>query len=281
MQMLSQLSYRPEPTDSSPIALAVPSKRVERGGHDADPVTRQDAVPAYSVRRSTRARRARLTVTAEGEAVVVLPQRAPIGAAAILVERHADWLRRHVDRADARRARLAARPPLGGGRVLAVNGIPHRIRFDADPGVVRGGVRQSLDTDADGIVGLLEVRHHPGADPLPLLDHWLREQARAVLHDRVAALAPVVGVRPTSISVRDQQTRWGSASKQGSLSFSWRLILAPAFVLDAVVVHELAHLRHDNHGPRFWALARTHAPRTDEARRWLRASRVELRSALD
>jgi predicted metal-dependent hydrolase len=204
-----------------------------------------------------------------------------LGTAAILVERHADWLRRHVDRADARRARLDARPPLAGGRVVAVNGIPHRITFDADPAAVRPTVRQSLDTDADGIVGLLEVRHAPDADPLPVLERWFREQARTVLHGRVTALAGVVGVRPTRISVRDQQTRWGSASKQGSLSFSWRLILAPAFVLDAVVVHELAHLRHDNHGPAFWALARSHAPRTDEARRWLRVSRAELRSALD
>ncbi len=211
----------------------------------------------------------------------MLPQRAPIGAAAILVERHADWLRRHVDRADARRARLDARPPLGHGRVLAINGIPHRIRFDADPAALRGSVRQTLDTDTDGIVGLLEVRHRPGVDPLPMLDRWLRELARTVLQERVTALAPVVGVRPTSLSVRDQQSRWGSASKQGSLSFSWRLILAPAFVLDAVVVHELAHLRHDNHGAAFWALAKRHAPRTDEARRWLRASRAELRSALD
>jgi predicted metal-dependent hydrolase len=244
-------------------------------------VTKQGAVPAYSVRRSARAKRARLTVTAEGEAVVVLPQRAPLGTAAILVERHAEWLRRHVDRADARRARLDARPPLGGGRTLTVNGIPHRIRFDTDATFLRGSVRQSLDTDADGIVGLLEVRYRPDTDPVSLLDRWLREQARGVLQARVTALAPVVGVRPTSIAVRDQQTRWGSASKQGSLSFSWRLILAPAFVLDSVVVHELAHLRHANHGAAFWALARTHAPRTDEARRWLRASRVDLRSALD
>ena len=124
--------------------------------------------------------------------------------------------------------------------------------------------------DTDGIVGILEVRHPPRMAPVPLLERWLRERARDVLLERVESLAPVVGVRPTSVSVRDQQTRWGSASKSGSLSFSWRLLLAPPFVLDAVVVHELAHLRHANHGAAFWALARTHAPRTDEARRWLR-----------
>jgi predicted metal-dependent hydrolase len=90
-----------------------------------------------------------------------------------------------------------------------------------------------------------------------------------------------MGVTPTALSVRDQRSRWGSAARSGSLSFSWRLVLAPPDVLDAVVVHELAHLRHADHGPRFWDLAMTHAPRTTEARRWLRAHRDLLRAALD
>ena len=238
-------------------------------------------LPRYTVRRSTRAKHARLTVTADGAAVVVLPQRAPLSSAAILVERHAAWLRRHMTRADARRDRLDKRPPLGEGRTLLVNGIPHRVHLIADGQLTRGSVRRVLDTDQDGICGRLEVRHPLTLAPVPILDRWLREEARGVLTERVATLASVVGVRPASISVRDQQTRWGSASKAGSLSFSWRLVLAPPFVLDAVVVHELAHLRHANHGAAFWALARSHAPRTDEARRWLRTNRSELRSALD
>ena len=82
-----------------------------------------------------------------------------------------------------------------------------------------------------------------------------------------------MGVAPTAITVRDQRSRWGSASRAGSLSFSWRLVLAPPFVLDAVVTHELGHLRHADHSQRFWALVRMYAPRTDEARRWLRANR--------
>ncbi len=198
-------------------------------------------MPGYSVRRSTRAKHARLTVTAEGDAVVVLPQRAPLSSAALLVERHAEWLRRHLAKAEARQARLRSRPDLGAGRVLAINGIPHRVRLDEDPSAVRASVRRTFDTDGDGIVGVIEVRYPEGDAPVPILERWLREEARAVLRQRVAALAPIVGVKPMSVSVRDQQTRWGSASRSGALSFSWRLILAPAFVLDAVVVHELAH----------------------------------------
>jgi len=244
-------------------------------------VTTRGEVPAYTIRRSTRAKRARLTVTADGDAVVVLPQRASQASAALLVERHADWLRRHVARAELRRTQLQARPDLGAGRILTINGIPHRVSLVEDGNGARGVVRRTFETDAEGIIGVLEVRHPPDRPPEPVLERWLRLQARTLLHDRVAALAPVVGVTPAGVSVRDQRTRWGSASRSGSLSFNWRLLLAPAFVLDAVVIHELAHLRHAHHGAAFWALARTHAPRTDEARRWLRASRAELRSALD
>jgi predicted metal-dependent hydrolase len=90
-----------------------------------------------------------------------------------------------------------------------------------------------------------------------------------------------MGFWPNRLTVRDQRTRWGSASRRGTLSFSWRLVMCPAEVLDYVVVHELAHLRWAGHGPRFWALVRRHVPRADEHRRWLREHHALLRAALD
>jgi hypothetical protein len=109
----------------------------------------------------------------------------------------------------------------------------------------------------------------------------LRREARTTLVSRVAALAPVVGVPVPSVTIRDQRSRWGSASRGGRLSLNWRLILAPPFVLDYVVVHELAHLRIAGHGSRFWTLVRRHAPDADAARRWLRQHHDELMAALD
>jgi predicted metal-dependent hydrolase len=219
-------------------------------------------------------------VTDEGQVVVVLPRRAASSVAEALIRQHEAWVRRHVATARMRRSRLEARPPLLAGRVLEVNGVPHTIVHRLTPGP-RTYVRRSLGTEPEGVTATLELRAPDTTAARRVLETWLRTEARRVLTERVAALAPALGVAPVAISIRDQRSRWGSASRGGSLSFSWRLILAPPFVLDVVVTHELVHLRHSDHGPRFWALVRSHAPRTDEARRWLRTGRHALRAALD
>ena len=90
-----------------------------------------------------------------------------------------------------------------------------------------------------------------------------------------------LGVSPTALSVRDQRTRWGSASRQGRLAFSWRLILAPPEALETVVIHELAHLRVFGHGPRFWEVVASRRPDHKVWRRWLRDHSTELHGALD
>ncbi|MEO7119028.1 MAG: SprT family zinc-dependent metalloprotease [Candidatus Limnocylindrales bacterium] len=189
-------------------------------------------------------------MTREGEAVVVLPMRAPERVAAHLVVHHAVWLDRQVARMRATRVRLDARPPLAAGRSVVVCGSP-RVLIAVD--------------DA--------ARH--------TLERSLRAEARRVLVARVSALAPVVGVVPTRVTVRAQRARWGSASRAGAISLNWRLILAPPDVLDYVVVHELAHLSRPGHGRAFWALVRRHAPQADGARRWLRAHHAELMATLD
>lgn len=230
----------------------------------------------YRVRRSDRARRARLTVSREGEVVVVLPRRMAASEADRLVSRHAAWIDRHVTRVTDEQARLEARPPLGEGRVLEVAGEPLRIAC------VDGAAHRPLRGRVEHVPGGLVVRlGRDGRDTATLLDGWLRERARAVLSTRVAARASELAVRPGPLSIRDQSSRWASASASGALSFSWRLVLAPPFVLDAVVVHELAHLRVRDHSRRFWSLVEQHAPRTPEARRWLRQHAAELRAALD
>jgi predicted metal-dependent hydrolase len=233
-------------------------------------------ISGYTVRRSDRARRARLTVSETGEAVVVLPRRMPLREAERLVARHRGWLDRHIQSTQADRARLAGRPALGEGRVLQIAGEPTRIStVDAGRGrPVRGRV-----DEAPG--GLILRIGQDGRTTQDLLDPWLRARARDEIEARVEARGAEMAVQPRRISIRDQSSRWASASASGNLSFSWRLILAPPYVLDAVVVHELAHLRIRGHSRSFWTLVESYASRTAEARRWLRENSREVRAALD
>jgi hypothetical protein len=97
----------------------------------------------------------------------------------------------------------------------------------------------------------------------------------------VAVRAAEMKLEPRQITVRDQRSRWGSASRRGTVSFSRRLVLSPPDILDYVVVHELAHLRWAGHGARFWALVHRHAPGADHYRRWLWTNEPRLRHALD
>ncbi len=231
---------------------------------------------AYRLRRSDRARRARLTVTREGEIVVVLPRRVPEAEAERLVRQHTAWLDRHVSRIIGQQELLDSRPSLGKGRVLEVAGEPCRIS-EVDVAAARP-VRGRVEPVPGGLLVRLG---RDGRSTPELLEGWLRLRARDVIGERVVARAPELAVRPGRITIRDQSSRWASASSSGALSFSWRLLLAPPFVLDAVVVHELAHLRIRGHTLAFWALVEQHAPRTREARCWLREHASQVRAALD
>ena len=99
-----------------------------------------------------------------------------------------------------------------------------------------------------------------------------RELAGMIADEEAAAL----GVSFRRIEVRDQRTRWGSCSTRGTLSFNWRLVLAPLAVLDYVVVHELCHLREPNHSARFWSLVESRRPEWRAHRDWLREHGPEL-----
>ena len=110
--------------------------------------------------------------------------------------------------------------------------------------------------------------------------HVSEAEARLAVRELVAMLvdeeAPRIGVKPTRIQIRDQRSRWGSCSTRGTLSFNWRLVLAPFDVLDYVVVHELCHLREANHSLRFWGLVEQRRPDWRAQRDWLHEHGPEL-----
>ena len=106
----------------------------------------------------------------------------------------------------------------------------------------------------------------------------LRRQAAEELPRRLAELAAGQGVRPAHVSVGDQRTRWGSCSRAGRIRLNWRLVLMPGWVRDYVLIHELMHVRHLDHGPAFWGLVEAACPAWREASRWLRWDGEGLKS---
>jgi predicted metal-dependent hydrolase len=235
----------------------------------------------YTLRRSPQARTIRVVLYPDRGVVVTLPLRragqdeAERIATAFLAEREA-WLRRHLARQAAISADLSARGGATDGGLIPLRGRLRRVRVV--PAV--SGIRRSDVVPFDDEV----VIHRVAADrrsEAAILESWLRMIARQDIEAAVAAHADALRVHPASLTLRDPRTRWGSASRTGRLSFSWRLVLAPPEALETVVIHELAHLRVFGHGPRFWALVATRRPDHRSWRRWLHDHSTELHLALD
>ncbi len=203
-------------------------------------------------RRSSRARRVSLRVNpADGAVIVTLPMRTGRQAGLSLLMDHADWVAQRI-------AALPQAVALSDGAEVDLHGIPHRIRHT---GQSRGGVR----------VEGSEILVSGGAEFLPRrVTDFLRNEARTRLASLALQKAAMADVHPKRVVIKDTRSRWGSCAPDRTLSFCWRLIMAPDFVQDYVVGHEVAHLRHMNHGPRFWALAETLTAHRDAADAWLK-----------
>ena len=209
-------------------------------------------------RRSARARRVSLRIDPrDGAVVVTLPPRTSRPAGMALLMDHADWVAR----------RLAALPgavAFADGASVPLDGVEHRIRH-------MPATRGTVWLEA----GEIRVAGDPAFLARRVAD-FLRGEARQRLSGLVMEKAGMAGLRPSRITVKDTRTRWGSCASSRALAFSWRLVMAPGFVQDYVVAHEVAHLRHMNHGPQFWMLVDTLTAHTKPAMRWLHAEGPRL-----
>lgn len=106
---------------------------------------------------------------------------------------------------------------------------------------------------------------------------YFQQQAREVFTARVETFAGQMNLYPSSVTVRGQKTRWGSCSTEGRVNLNWKLLAAPPEIIDYVVIHELAHLKHMNHSPQFWAVVSQHFPEHKQAKKWLTANEAEIR----
>ena len=215
-----------------------------------------------ALRRVATSRRYTLRVRAASRDVLLtMPARGTLKAAREFAERHAAWI-------GTRLARLPKPIAFAPGEVVPLRGVDHRIAHR--PGA-RGVVW--LESTANGpLICVAGEAPHVGRR----VADYLKREARRDLETAIARHAAALGVKPRRPALRDTTSRWGSCSSTGALNFSWRLILAPPHVLDYLAAHEVAHIRHMNHSPLFWALTRRLYPDTDRAEAWLKTHGATL-----
>ncbi len=226
--------------------------------HDTPSATRLPGAPEITValRRSARARRYSLRISQlDGKVTLTLPVRAPLNEGLAFLHDRESWILAH----------LRARPEavvVGHGATIPVEGRAMPVR-------AAGGRHPRIEG------GQLLVPGDPAA-----AGRRVRAFLKQVARDRLAAAsdrhAAALGREYRGLTLRDTRSRWGSCSAAGNLMYSWRLVMAPAAVLDYVAAHEVAHLEQMNHSPAFWALVARLCPGHDGPRAWLRRDGVTL-----
>ena len=202
------------------------------------------------LRRSARARRLSLRISRlDGRATLTLPPRVPEREGMAFLREREAWLRKHLaDVMPEAPVHIGGTVPFRGENLRLVPGAVKRARLGPEGLVV---------PDDDDLVGRRVAA-------------FLKLQARDALADASDRYAAALGRSFGRISLRDTRSRWGSCSSDGNLMYSWRLIMAPPEVLDYVAAHEVAHLKHMDHSPRFWAVVEDLFPDHKACRTWLR-----------
>ena len=197
----------------------------------------------YELHRSAN-RRKSISIQVEGELLRVLaPKRTPLKHIDELISKREKWIAERLASPRASGLRLQLKQ---GGQIPLL-GTRHPVVVDQALFLFAFDGQRFLIDDTDPYV-------------YAAAEQWFREYAYEEFSDRVDQWSEVVGTAPARIQVRNQKTRWGSASSNGTLSLNWRLMFAQPEIVDYVVVHELCHFIQPNHSPAYWQLVESIMP---------------------
>jgi predicted metal-dependent hydrolase len=199
-----------------------------------------------------------LMIKDDGSLVV----RAPLGASEAQIERivqqRSDWIKKKQELVRHRNQQLPARK-FAGGEILLFLGHPYRISIATNQAIPLVVTTKQFRLAADSLPHAREM-----------ITRFYLKQASLIIPQRVAYFAQRNRLKYKAVRISDARTRWGSCSSKGSLSFTWRLVMAPPKVIDYVVVHELAHLLERNHAKAFWQKVEAMMPDYLQHKRWLK-----------
>lgn len=206
----------------------------------------------------SRRRTVGLEVNDRGELVVRAPER--LGRAAIdeIIDKHRVWIEKKLAEAEERRRMFSPKKFVEGEKFLWLGQeYPLRISGESRPALKFTGREFILSARWQG-----RARE--------IFKKLYRRKALAYLGHRTQQLAELNGFKFTGFRLSSAATRWGSCSARGTVSLTWRLVMAPPEIIDYVIIHELAHTREKNHFRAFWSLVEEQLPDYRQRRRWLK-----------
>ena len=222
-------------------------------------ITIQDKIiPEFIHRTNTRSRSVRISISNVGEVIVTTPPHFPTSRILPFLQKSKNWIEKHL---------------ILHKRRLEVAGENSVLYFGDALQVVIEHEHRDTSIDAVRIVGdtiIIVPVAYTAESVAKALIRWLKAEAERHIVSRIETIAKKFGHTYVSIQLRDQTSRWGSCSTRGNLQLNWRLIQAPKEVIDYVIMHELAHLKHMDHSPRFWAYVEKLDPHYTDHKRWLR-----------
>jgi predicted metal-dependent hydrolase len=222
----------------------------------------------YTLKESRKARMLWLSIKPGVGLTVTIPSHHSRATVKSFLESKSNWILKHlyknVNHNTAKRE--------GVKGTVSYLGVSHRVVIIKDNSY---GV-EIIPANAELVVRI--PNNQNGCNVI--VEEWLKGQAREIINRKISQTGAWMGVYCNKVTIRNQKARWGSCSRQGNLSFNWRLVMAPESVLDYVVIHELCHLKEMNHSKDFWKLVSQYCPEWKIQRKWLNSNSIDLHAEI-
>lgn len=204
-----------------------------------------------------------IRITSQGELQFRAPLKMTDKRIREALEERSEWIRRKLE---AVRSSVLNHAPrrFATGEAYPFMGKEHLLHIVENPQKAR--VTVAYET---GVFRITAPAHNP-EEIRSALEKWCKRQAANILPERVRLHEARMGLKAIQVTVKDQKKRWGSCSSRGNINLNWRLILMPPEVMDAVVIHELAHLVHPNHSAQYYTYLSRYNPAYKEHDKWLK-----------
>lgn len=205
-----------------------------------------------------KAKRLSFSVTANDGLRVVLPRKLSEQYVQRILQQHRAWINKQLAQFDFNQSKFRRYRFQHGGTTV-YNGIPHKLVF------MMGARSVTVDNS------VITIQSH--ATDIKMIERqyarWMIKTARKEFNAILRSYSMMSGINYSAVSIRGQKSRWGSCSRQGNISLNWKLLCAPGFVREYVIIHELMHINHLNHSKRFWSAVKKYSPQAGSAKQWL------------